>query len=322
MQYDELKYVPESEDPSITIETEELVVKVIDNTGLLVPPVPEDARRFGPTAYMNYRHQVTPFTHHLGYHGIRTFYNKAEKRNLVVPFVSWLNLQRAVLTGIEPDQVDERAWAGMGRGWPMRMEKKDRGAILHLNPRPGMQMRYSLELQPAEPDGIDFAIRFELGRLPESGPACLSVSWPCYMNAYDDVRLFYPRTISGSAWEWDTIGEKPDIIVGDPVGYDHSQESWHQEDQALPLAYGRIGDRALILMFSDPTVHPFVVDCGGHLAFIPVQNPAWDFDWKAEDYPLNTPIGFDGRIIYTGFENSEQVLERYQEWVSERERVQ
>ena len=29
------------------------------------------------------------------------------------------------------------------------------------------------------------------------------------------------------------------------------------EDQALPLGYGRIGERALILMFSDPNVRPY-----------------------------------------------------------------
>ena len=322
MQYEELRYVPESDDPSITIETEALVVKVIDNTGLLAPPVPEESRRLGPAAYMSYRHQITPFTHHLGYHGIRTIYNKTEKRNLVVPFVSWLNLQRAVLAGIGPDPVDERAWAGMARGWPMRIEKKGGGAVLQLDPLPSMQMRYSLELQPAEPDGIDFSVRFELGRRPDSGPACLSVSWPCYTNAYDDVRLHYPRRVSHDEWEWASLGDKPDMIVGDPVGYEHAQESQHQEDQALPLAYGRIGDRALILMFSDPAVYPFVVNSGGHLAFSPVQNPAWDFGWTVDDYPLHTPIGFDGRLIYTRFESPERIPERYQEWVSGTERVQ
>ena len=34
MQYEQLRYVREEQDPSLTIETERLVVKVIDNTGL------------------------------------------------------------------------------------------------------------------------------------------------------------------------------------------------------------------------------------------------------------------------------------------------
>ena len=36
MQYEDIKYIPESEDPSLSIETDELVAKVIDNTGLLL----------------------------------------------------------------------------------------------------------------------------------------------------------------------------------------------------------------------------------------------------------------------------------------------
>jgi len=34
MQYDEIQYVPEDQDPSLTIETRNLVAKVIDNSGL------------------------------------------------------------------------------------------------------------------------------------------------------------------------------------------------------------------------------------------------------------------------------------------------
>ncbi len=88
MQYEQLKYVREEQDPSLTIETQRLVVKVIDNTGLR-------GRTCRSQPYFRQSHVFTPFTHHLGYHGIRTLYDKVEKRNLVVPFVSWLNLQAA-----------------------------------------------------------------------------------------------------------------------------------------------------------------------------------------------------------------------------------
>ena len=36
MQYEDIKYIQESEDPSLSIETDELVAKIIDNTGLLL----------------------------------------------------------------------------------------------------------------------------------------------------------------------------------------------------------------------------------------------------------------------------------------------
>ena len=114
MQYDQLRYVDEQQDPSLTIETADLVVKVIDNTGLL------QVRNEGVQSYLGAYsyHDIVPLSHHLGYHGIRTFYHKREKRNLVVPWCSWLNLQTFQLEGIENDPVDERAWAGTGRGWP------------------------------------------------------------------------------------------------------------------------------------------------------------------------------------------------------------
>ncbi|GAG17095.1 unnamed protein product, partial [marine sediment metagenome] len=135
MRYDQLKYIPEGEDASLTIQTERLVVKVIDNTGLLAPAGESDT-------YFRKAGAFTAFTHHLGYHGIRTLYDKTEKRNVVVPFASWLNLQSARLDGIPPDPVDERAWSGMARGWPIRMEEAGRGAVLRLDPLASMQMRY------------------------------------------------------------------------------------------------------------------------------------------------------------------------------------
>lgn len=309
MQYEQIKYIPESDDPSLTIETEELIIKVIDNTGLLAPPV--ESKR-----YFNKTHRFTPFTHHFGYHGIRTIYNKTEKRNLVVPFVSWLNLQNAKIEGIDHDPVDERAASGFGRGWPITMEKKERGAVLHLDPLPNMQMEYSLELQPAEPDSIDFSIRFTFLKNPEEGSGNFRASWPCYMNAYDDVRFFYPRGNSAKDWEWVSIGERPDLIIGETVNYKHEQEEFFAQEQAFPLGYGMIGENVLIIMFNDPQVRFFVVNAGGHLFCSPVQNPAWDFEWILDDYPLDEPIGFDGRLIYTKFESREQVLKRYQEWIN------
>jgi hypothetical protein len=307
MQYREIKYIPETEDPSITIETEQLIAKVIDNTGLLTPFVKS-------TTYMSGSHRVTPFSHHLGYHGIRTLYNKTEKRNLVAPFFSWLNLQGADINGINCDPVDERAWAGVGRGWPIRMESKDKGVLLSLNPLPSMQMLYSLEIQPAEPDAFDFSVRFKFARKSETGPIRFRASWPFYMNAYDDVRLFFPKGRS-NAFQWESIGERPDIVLGETVNYKHVQKGFYAENQALTMGYGLIGDHVLIIMANDPRVRHFVVNAGGHLSFSPVQNPAWDFEWIIENYPLNQLIGFDGRLIYTKFKDQEQVLNRYYEWI-------
>ena len=312
MQYDSLTYVPECKDPSLAVETERLVAKIIDNTGLLTAADPGAASHFG-------RHGTNsplPFSHHLGYHGIRTLYDKEEKRNIVIPLASWMNLQGVALAGIENDPMDERAWAGVGRGWPIRMEQVGAGARLLLDPMPETQFRYTIEFQPAEPDGIDFSVRFTFGRKPEGAAARLRASWPCYISAYDDVRFFYPKGPLPDDWAWASIGEKPNLVIGEAVGYEHQQTSYPAEQQALPIGYGLIGERALALMFSDPRVHFFVVNAGGHLPFSPVQNPAWDFEWVVDDYPLDEPIGFDGRLVYTRFGGQEAVLARYEEWIN------
>ncbi|MCE9591026.1 MAG: hypothetical protein K8S99_10920 [Planctomycetes bacterium] len=312
MQYPQIAYVPEGEDPSITIRTRDLTAKIIDNTGLLAPPVPP-----GHKAYFNPTFRHTPFTHHLGYHGIRTFYDNAERRNIVAAFVSWLNLQGVQFAGITNDPVDERSIYGFGRGWPIRMERAGEGVRLTIDPMPVTQFRYTLELQPAEPDGIDFSFQFVFGRRPDKGPSRFVATWPCYMNAYDDVRLFYPRG-TADRWEWATLGEKPDIIIGETVGYEHKQNAYTVEQQAFPLAYGLIGDRTLAIMFDDPAVEFFCVNSGGHAYHSAVQNPAWDWKWTADDYPLDTPMGFSGRLIYTPSGPGEKLVERYREWARSR----
>ena len=76
MQYEELRYIPDEEDPSLTLETERLVMKVIDNTGLLAPET-------SSTPHFKSTHHIAPMTHHLGYHGLRAVWDKEEKRNLV-----------------------------------------------------------------------------------------------------------------------------------------------------------------------------------------------------------------------------------------------
>ena len=201
MQYDELQYVPEDQDPSLTIETRDLVAKVIDNTGLSLTPNNDTRSNFSKYG----TNSLLPFSHHLGYHGLRTVYDKRERRNLVIPLASWLNLQGVALAGIENDPVDERAWAGTARGWPLRLERRGAGAAIKLDPMPVTQFGYSIEFQPAEPDGIDFSIRFTFHRKPDAGPVRFRGTWPCYMNAYDDVRFFYPKG-GPNGWEWASLG--------------------------------------------------------------------------------------------------------------------
>jgi hypothetical protein len=311
MQYDEIRYLPESEDPSLTLETEHLVAKIIDNSGLLAEGDYRSLR-------FNSNHHWTAYTHHLGYHGIRTLYDKHEKRNLVVPFASWLNLQGFFVPGLELDPIDERSAWGTGRGWPLRMEAKEQGALLTLDPLPLAQVKYTLEIQPGGPDALDFSVRFTLNKTPEARRPDMGASWPCYSNNFDNVQFVIPQGASPEEWEWTPVGQAPDIIRGETVGYQHPQESFFPESQVHPVGYCRVVDRAIIIMLSDPRAQLFVVNMGGHFAPSTVHNPALDFSWGREDYPLGQEIGFDGRIIYTDFQSEDHVWGRYEEWVADR----
>jgi hypothetical protein len=100
MRYEQIREVPESEDPSLTIETPNLVAKVIDNTGLTLAKSPSSQSSWADLYGM---HRPLPFSRPLGYHGIRTLYDKRERRNVVAPMTVWLNLQSFILAGIEND---------------------------------------------------------------------------------------------------------------------------------------------------------------------------------------------------------------------------
>lgn len=309
MKYKQIRSVPESEDPSLAIETKTLVAKLIDNTGL---ELKRDERASSPANQYGL-HKPIGYSHFLGSHGIRTLYDKQEKRNVVVPGACWLNLQNLGLPGVELDPVDERAHAGLARGWPMRIEKRGQGAALVIDELPQSRLAYTLECQPAEPDGIEFSVQFTFGKAPAQGPRKFWATWACYMNAYDDVRFTYAQG-SSQTWHWAALGEKPDIIVGEQVGYVHKQQIFEARRQAMPLGYGRVGKMALVLMIDDARVKFFVVNAGGHLSYSPVQNPAWDFKWEIDDYPIGKPVGFHGKLIYGAFESEQQVLHRYRQW--------
>jgi len=317
MFYPELDYRLESDDPSLTIETGRLVAKVIDNNGL---------RRLDAKPYFG-KPVFGTFTHHFGYHGIRTLYDKAERRNVVAPFVSILNWQNVRIDDVELDPVDDRAAYGVPRGWPLVLRQFDGEVSLRLDPMPLGEFAYRLTIRPAadeSPDALDFSVRFLFGKKSANGR--FSASWACYLAGWDTVAMHYPAHaaqpagVRGDSHElsrlvWKTIGDPPDMVIGEPVGYVHDQAAFAPDDVALPLAYVRIGERVFVLMFGDPAVRPFLVNSGGHLFCSPVQNPALDFLWEIAEPPTDASVGFDGRLVYTVYAGDDDILRRYEAFV-------
>lgn len=304
-QYDSIRWVDETQDPSITLETRKLVAKIIDNTGLRVHPNPDNPAYQGDVG----------FSHYLGYHAIRAFWRKDDRRNIVDPFASWLNLQGLKVEGLQLDPVDSRALYGIGRGWPMRLEREGRGAVLTTPTMPVSGIKYTFRIEPTGEDSLDFEMSFLLQK-KNKAKAAFYAEWACYMSTYDEVALYAPVG-SPEKPDWKPFGEKPSCIIGEAVNYHHIQRVFRPPSPvALPLTYGRIGTRVWAMMVNRPEVGFFVVNAGGHRGYSPVQNPAWDLEFKLPDYEPGKPFGFRGSLFYKNWEGSEEILERYDRWVT------
>lgn len=298
--YESIKWIAESEDPSITLETDELVARVIDNTGLR--PRPE-------SLWME-----QGYSHYIGYHGIRALWHKEERRNIVAPFASWLNLQNLQIEGLTLDPVDSRARFGIGRGWPIQMRKKPDGVSLSIAEMPASGVEYSLRFKTSGQDSLDFEVNFILHKKTRN-TASFFASWPCYMSTYDEVQLYSPSG-SSDAPVWEGFGEPESFVIGEPVGYVHSQRTFSPPRPALfPAVYGKIGSRVLAIMASRPEVKFFLVNAGGHRAYLPVQNPAWDLSFSLPDYHAGQSFGFTGRIIYKEWRGADEMTARYRQWI-------
>jgi hypothetical protein len=298
-QYEGLRWVEESNDPSVSLETGELAIRIIDNTGLRPRP---------DSSWME-----QGYSHYLGYHGIRALWNKEERRNIVAPFFSWLNLQNLQIEGLTLDPVDPRARFGIGRGWPVQMNKESDGVLLRIPRMPLSGVEYALRLSTSGPDSLDFAVSFVLHEKKQD-PASFFASWPCYMSTYEEVQLYSPSG-SPEAPAWESFGEPESFVVGETVGYVHSQRTFSPPRPALfPAVYGRIGSRVLAIMASRPEVKFFLVNAGGHRSYLPVQNPAWDLSFSLPDYPAGQAFGFTGRIIYKPWGGADEITARYRQW--------
>lgn len=302
-QYDSLRVVDEQDDPSITLETEHLVAKIIDNTALRARP---------------HRHLrgMPEFSHYFGYHGIRALWRKDEQRNIVAPFFSWLNLQSLQLEGLELDPVDSRAVSGIGRGWPLRMTREGNVVSLRIPRMPRSGVEYQLQLKPGGADALDFEMTFTLHRKTKD-KARFRASWPCYMSTFDEVQLYSPEGEPDRP-TWRAFGEEEAIVIGEAVNVNKGQRSFlPAAPAAFPAAYGRIGSRVFVLMVDRPEVEFFVVNTGGHLSFCPVQNPAWDFSLTMADYEPGKPFGFRGRMLYKAWTGADEIVDRYRQWKRE-----
>jgi hypothetical protein len=198
----------------------------------------------------------------------------------------------------------------------MSMAQEGLNAVLRIPRMPVSGIEYELRVSPAEADSLDFEIKFILHRKTRS-KAQFHASWPCYMSTFDEVELHAP-TGAVERPGWQTFGEKELFVAGDAVNYVHRQRRFDPEHSvAFPAVYGRIGPRVLMIMLDRPEGRFFLVNAGGHVPYLPIQNPAWDFSLTLPDYEPEEPIRLQGRLVYKEWAGPEEVIERYHRWRSE-----
>jgi hypothetical protein len=157
------------------------------------------------------------------------------------------------------------------------------------------------------------------------------VSWCCYMNCPEDVRLHF---LSDGEWRA-YISPRHGVDSNIAPGYvrdielerrpsemyseapDERPFHWDRADLRFdePFYYGRLGKMALILVFDTPQWLRFYCSpTGGGESLLPHKAcPAWDFEWVIPEaaYEVGKEYSFRSRLIYKEFISEDDVLEEF-----------
>jgi len=184
-----------------------------------------------------------------------------------------------------------------------------------------------------DPCYVDHTLRFTDRRdMRARGCAFREVSWCCYMNCPEDLRIHF---LSRGEW-FRYISREHGVGSNIAPAYvaDEDLEVWPQVSGRrpfhwdrierrfdLPFYYGRLGDHALILIFDEPRwVRFFCSPSGGGPSLVPGQAcPAWDFEWviPESDYQVGRQYELRMRLVYKPFVSDEDALAEYQKAVEE-----
>ncbi len=182
--------------------------------------------------------------------------------------------------------------------------------------------------QVVAPYYIDHQLTFQDKRdMRGGGRDFREVSWCCYMNCPDDIRIHFL-----SEGEWFRY-ISPEHGVGSNIApsYVPDQEMevfpeqkdrrpfhWDRIARRFdePFYYGRLGDMVLILIFDTPRwLRFFCSPSGGGGSLLPDRScPAWDFEWiiPGSDYEVGREYDLRVRLVYKKFISDDDVLQEYQ----------
>ena len=171
---------------------------------------------------------------------------------------------------------------------------------------------------------VDHTLTFT-DRAPVTAPGAdfREVSWCCYMNSPEDIRINFL-----SSGEWVSyISPLHGVASNIAPSYVRDEDlevfpdvegqrffHWDRADIRFdePFYYGRLGKMVLLLVFDDPRrLRFFCSPSGGGLSLIPGQTcPAWDFLWviPKEEYEVGREYELRVRLVYKEFQSNTDVL--------------
>lgn len=179
--------------------------------------------------------------------------------------------------------------------------------------------------QVVAPYYVDHVLTF-CDRKDVRGRGCgfREVSWCCYMNCPEDLRIHF---LSGGEW---VRYISPEHGVGSNIAPGYISEEkletwpdvqgrrpfhWDRMDRRFdePFYYGRVGDMVMILIFDIPHwLRFFCSPSGGGPSLLPGQtSPAWDFEWVIPEsaYQVNREYRLRVRLVYKRFVSDEDVVQ-------------
>ena len=190
------------------------------------------------------------------------------------------------------------------------------------------------EYSVREPCYVDHTLSFVDNKdVRKKGCSFREVSWCCYMNCPDDLRLHF---ISAGQWHhynspahgvasniapsYIAEGELEDW----PLKSDWRSERrddrpfhWDRYERRFdqPFYYGRLGAMAMVLVFDTPRwLRFFCSPSGGGSSLVPgLKCPAWDFEWviPEADYEVGREYSLRVRLIYKRLVSADDVLAEY-----------
>jgi hypothetical protein len=264
--------------------------------------------------------------HRAGYNGLWSLTHKTEPTNLFVPAVAGMNFEH-IFDGETLDLGAASEIFFEPRRAKMTFKKVNATtAELHQPATPTFKLESTTRFTLREPDAIDFAFTFKATQHAFKRDY-LGLFWASYINAPEDKSMYlrgknlWLQHCTPAHNAMSTVVHQDDKFEM-TFAKDHRDtlyKSLSPLKYELPLFYGLFKKHILIVMF-DRTGGLRLSHSpsgGGANAAQQTTNPAWDFQYVLPKYEVNTPYGFQARLIYRERCSREQVLKEYDAWRKE-----